>query len=66
LRVTAKVRYKASEAAATLYPNGDRAILRFDQPQRALTPGQAAVFYVGDEVLGGGIIDRVAVPALQR
>ena len=59
IEVTAKVRYKAAEAQATLYPQGDRAAVRFGQPQRALTPGQAVVFYDGEELLGGGTIDRV-------
>jgi tRNA-specific 2-thiouridylase len=66
IRVTARVRYRAPEAPATLEPRPDGSVLvRFDQPQRAPTPGQAVVFYQGDEVLGGGIIRQVApVPAL--
>ncbi len=59
--VGVKIRYKFQEAAATLYPDGQTAIVRFDQPQRAITPGQAAVFYQGDTVLGGGIISDGAV-----
>jgi len=57
--VTAKVRYKAPEAPGTLLPLDEgRVRLVFDQPQRAITPGQAVVFYQGEEVLGGGIINR--------
>jgi tRNA-specific 2-thiouridylase len=52
-----RVRYRSQEAAATVIP-GDRntAIVHFKDPQTALTPGQGAVFYRGDEVLGGGWI----------
>ncbi len=57
LEVTAKIRYKASEAAATLIPKDGWAEIRFDRPQRAITPGQAVVFYRGEEVIGGGIIE---------
>jgi tRNA-specific 2-thiouridylase len=57
VRVTAKIRYKASEADATLYPRGDDAVIQFDQPQRAVTPGQAVAFYQGNDLLGGGIIE---------
>lgn len=55
--VTAKIRYKAPEAQAflTALPE-QRARLVFAQPQSAITPGQGVVFYVGDQVLGGGII----------
>ena len=56
-RVTAKIRYKASEAQATLVPRGRWAEVCFDEPQRAVTPGQAVVFYDGDEVVGGGYIE---------
>ncbi len=53
-----RVRYRAPEARAVVTPLADgRASVVFDQPQRAVTPGQAAVFYRGDEVLGGGIIE---------
>ena len=54
--ITVKIRYKSPETEATLYPQGSRALVRFRQPQRAITPGQAVVFYRGDEVLGGGRI----------
>ncbi len=57
--VSAKIRYKSTQAPATLVPHGDWAELRFHQPQRAVTPGQAVVFYQGEEVLGGGIIEGV-------
>ena len=59
-RVEAKIRYKSAPAAATLLVDGDSAEVRFDQPQRAITPGQAVVFYDGEVVLGGGTIERSA------
>ena len=54
--ITVKIRYKSPETEATLHPQGSHALVRFRQPQRAITPGQAVVFYRGDEVLGGGRI----------
>ncbi len=54
-----KIRYRAPAASATVTPLPDGgARVVFDAPQRAITPGQAAVFYDGDEVLGGGAILR--------
>jgi len=57
MRVRAKIRHRHEPAWATLEPaeNGE-VIATFDQPQRAVTPGQSAVFYDGDEVVGGGWI----------
>ena len=60
--VAVKVRYKSAEACATLYPRGGSAMIGFREPQRAVTPGQAAVFYRGDEVLGGGRIGGPPTP----
>ena len=59
LRAHVKIRNKHSAASATLIPTGDdsQITVEFDQPQRAVTPGQAAVFYDGDLVLGGGWIE---------
>ena len=55
--VTAKIRYKAPEAAATLVPLPEkRARVIFTDPQPAITPGQGVVFYQDDVVIGGGII----------
>ena len=54
--VTVKIRYKFAEAPATVTVVGGGALVRFREPQRAVTPGQAAVFYQGDTVLGGGAI----------
>jgi tRNA-uridine 2-sulfurtransferase len=53
-----KIRYKATPAAATLHPNAGGVEVRFEQAQRAVTPGQAIAFYDGDTVLGGGTIER--------
>ncbi len=57
LRVTAKARYRAKDVPATIEPaeNGKVRVI-FDEPQRAITPGQAVVFYDGKYVVGGGII----------
>jgi tRNA-specific 2-thiouridylase len=52
----AKIRYKSKEAEAILFPRDDSVDVHFTQPQKAVTPGQAIVFYNVDEVLGGGII----------
>jgi len=52
-----KTRYTAKESQAQVTPlEGDRVEVRFDAPQRDITPGQAAVFFDGDLVLGGGLI----------
>lgn len=58
LRVRAKTRSRQREQEAVLYPStqDDTVRLVFDEPQRAVTPGQAAVFYDGDVVVGGGTI----------
>ena len=57
MRVRAKIRHRHEPAWATLEPAGaGEAIATFDEPQRAVTPGQSAVFYDGDEVVGGGWI----------
>ncbi len=57
LRVTAKTRYSQTESPATVEPFGDSRIrVIFDEPQRALTAGQAVVLYQGDYVVGGGTI----------
>jgi len=58
--VTAKIRYKSPEVAATLYPDINSAKVIFDQAQRAVTPGQAVVFYRNNEVIGGGTIESLA------
>ena len=60
LRVSAKVRYRHTEQPATVYPEADGyARVEFDEPQRAITAGQAVVLYDGDLVVGGGIITQV-------
>lgn len=57
IRAAVRTRYRQAEAPASVWPVGDwRVRIVFDKPQRAVTPGQAAVLYDGDLVLGGGII----------
>ena len=57
IRCTAVTRYHQKESPATVTPTGARAVrIAFDEPRRAVTAGQAAVLYDGDEVLGGGTI----------
>ena len=59
VRAEVRVRYRHTAAPATITPlPNQRARIVFDDPQRAITPGQASVFYRGDEVVGGGWIVR--------
>jgi tRNA-specific 2-thiouridylase len=60
LSVQVKIRYRNAATPAAIFP-GDRegdVLVVLEQPQRAVTPGQSAVFYDGDLILGGGIIKR--------
>ncbi|GKW46853.1 tRNA 2-thiouridine(34) synthase MnmA [Planococcus sp. NCCP-2050] len=59
LKCTAKFRYRQADVGVTVEFKGEEAIVTFDEPVRAITPGQAVVFYDGEECLGGGTIDRV-------
>jgi tRNA-uridine 2-sulfurtransferase len=60
LTIKAKIRYLHHEAEAVISPlDNEKASVRFTEPQMAITPGQAAVFYEDDLVVGGGTIERV-------
>ncbi|MGN0299902.1 MAG: aminomethyltransferase beta-barrel domain-containing protein, partial [Lachnospiraceae bacterium] len=57
LSCAAKIRYRHREQPCSVeFRNDKSALITFDEPQRAITPGQSAVLYDGDEVFGGGII----------
>ena len=56
MEVTVKTRYSAEEAKAKIIQDGSNIKVVFDEPQKAITPGQSAVFYIDDIVLGGGKI----------
>ena len=56
LDVTVKTRYSSKEAKAKIIQDGSNIKVIFDEPQKAITPGQSAVFYIDDVVLGGGKI----------
>lgn len=57
--VKARIRYRHREAEAIITPLGrDRVNIKFSEPQMAITPGQSVVFYEGDNVVGGGIIEQ--------
>jgi tRNA-specific 2-thiouridylase len=58
-RIQAKVRYKDKATPATVFRNGEDAIrLVFDEPKRAITPGQSVVMYDGERLVGGGVIEK--------
>jgi len=54
-----KIRYKDKGNMATLYQEDDKIKIIFDEAQKAITPGQSAVFYDGENVIGGGIINNI-------
>ncbi len=53
-----KIRYHHPEIACKVVKKNGELIVKFRKPQRAITPGQSAVFYIGDEVIGGGVIKK--------
>ncbi len=58
VKTEVKIRYNSKKSPAIISPYGeDRVLINFEKPQRAITPGQSAVFYQGDVVVGGGIIE---------
>jgi len=61
LRVDAQVRYRDTPAPATLFPeSGSGVALLFDEPKRAIAPGQSVVFYEGETLIGGGVIETAS------
>lgn len=56
--VQARIRYRSPAVEASLVVESETAVVRFETPQRAVTPGQAVVFYDGERVIGGGTIAR--------
>jgi tRNA-specific 2-thiouridylase len=66
LHVNARIRYKASEAQAAISMENGRGLVRFTEPQRAITPGQPVVFYRDQEMVGGGIIESPAFNSIAR
>ena len=61
MEVKARIRYKAKEEPALVILRDGYADIRFVEPQRAITPGQPVVFYQDEEMIGGGIIEDLAV-----
>jgi len=59
LNCSVKIRYRQPDQPCLVTQNGDRLLVRFDEEQRAVAPGQFAVFYDGDRCLGGAVIDRL-------
>lgn len=62
IRVQAQVRYKDTPSYATVFPYGNDCIrVVFDEPKRAITPGQSVVMYDGNRLIGGGVIERIVI-----
>jgi tRNA-specific 2-thiouridylase len=59
IEVEAKIRYRKKPAHCNISPEGKNIKVIFKETQESITPGQAVVFYAGDEVLGGGVIEEV-------
>ncbi|WP_375138516.1 tRNA 2-thiouridine(34) synthase MnmA [Psychrobacter sp. MF31] len=65
LRCTAKSRYRQPDQSCSVFADnedGSQVRVVFDEPQRAVTPGQSAVFYLGEVCLGGGVISKIDAP----
>ena len=58
VRLTAKCRYRQADQGCVVTREGDGLLIEFDEPQRAVTPGQSAVLYRGEECLGGAIVEE--------
>ena len=58
LHCHAKTRYRQPDQACTVIPDAQGCVVAFEEPQRAVTPGQSVVFYQGETCLGGGVIER--------
>jgi tRNA-specific 2-thiouridylase len=59
---TAKTRYRQADQNCRVMIRGEECLVEFDEPQRAVTPGQSIVFYRDEECLGGGVIDATDAP----
>ena len=58
MEATTKIRYKDKGTPSTIAMDGDRVRVEFHAAVRGIAPGQSAVFYDGEDVIGGGFIDR--------
>lgn len=61
-KCSSKTRYRQTDQDCAVEIDGDDCVVHFDQPQRAVTPGQSVVFYDGEVCLGGGVIERCDAP----
>ena len=62
MEATTKIRYKDKGSLSNLFPEGNHVQVRFYEKAKGIAPGQSAVFYEGDDVIGGGIIQRENIP----
>jgi tRNA-specific 2-thiouridylase len=57
INVIARVRYRSKGVEASVVVSGEKAVVNFSEPVESVSPGQSVVFYDGDDLIGGGIID---------